>query len=378
MAEQTIAVESVPETPQRAPRLTWHGVKTVAQLELMQRLRSSKWKTLLIAWFIGVGAICVLFAAAVYSMSYDSNESIGPIIFATNVYFVLFMGLLITPSFSSTAINGERDKGTLAILQASLLTPLEITLGKLLASWAAAMSFLIVSLPFIFWAFAAGDVTIWATIAAIVTMALVLLVICAVSLYLSSRSPKTSGSTLSAYGFVAFVSVITGLIWLLLLATTQTEHTVQGYEGASYDVVTGEPTRCVATTHTTTMGKQDLFWPLLAVNPFILVADVTAPNTDEYDSNTPENAVLRSISAGVRSTRVDPVDSYVFDYYCNEQGEIRSPSEREEQYSITQTGSPLWPAGIAIYLAVGGLAVWRTTKRLNTPYKILHKGVRIA
>lgn len=364
--------------PTKVPRLTWHGVKTVAQLELMQRIRSTKWKTLLIAWFIGIGAICVLFAAAIYSVSGDSNESIGPVIFATNVFFVLFMGLLITPSFSSTAINGERDKGTLAILQASLLTPLEITLGKLLASWTAAMSFLIVSLPFIFWAYAAGDVSLMATVSSILAMALVLLVICAVSLYFSSRSPKTSGSTLSSYGFVALVSVITCLIWALLLGTTQTEVTVRGYEGADFDTLTGEPTRCVPANRTTTIGQQDHFWPLLAVNPFILVADVASPQTESYNSADQQDYVLRTMAAGVRSTRVDPITEYNFDYYCDENGNLRNPGELEDLYNTTRTGAPLWPVGILIYVTVGGLAIWRTTKRLQTPYKVLHKGVRIA
>ena len=55
-----------PHTPANAknPKLTWHGVRTVAKLELTQRLRSSRWKAVLIIWFIGVGAICLLISAA--------------------------------------------------------------------------------------------------------------------------------------------------------------------------------------------------------------------------------------------------------------------------------------------------------------------------
>jgi ABC-type transport system involved in multi-copper enzyme maturation permease subunit len=224
------ATPSASPTPKR-PVLTWHGLKTVAQLELMQRVRSSRWKTTLLLWFIGVGAICVLIATAIQANSYGTRP-VGAAIFAANVYFILFMGLLITPTLSSTAINGDRDKGTLAILQASLLTPLEITLGKLAASWFASLAFLFVSVPFIFWAFAAGGVSARAVFSSLIMMAFLLLVVCAVSLYFSARTPKLAGSTVSSYGFVAFTCLISLIIWGLLLATVTSTVTVRQYSGA--------------------------------------------------------------------------------------------------------------------------------------------------
>lgn len=361
----------------KSPKLTWHGISTVARLELMQRVRSSKWKMTLLLWFIGVGAVCVLIATAVQATETYSATPVGPYIFGANVYFILFMGLLITPTLSSTAINGDREKGTLAILQASLLTPLEITLGKLAASWVASMAFLIVSLPFILWAFAAGGVTIGAVVSSIVMMAFLLLVVCAVSLYLSARSNKPAGSTVTAYGFVAFICLISLLIWGLLLSTVTGSRTVTGYEGAEFDSVTGHPTACVAYTREINTTAESKLWPLLALNPFVLVADITTPNLTELDSRSDDDSFMRGIASSVRSTRIDS-NNYYNDGACTSDGKLRSVKEQEDFYAITQVGNPVWPYGVAFHLIVGALAVWRTSRRLTTPYATLPKGTRIA
>ncbi|MFD2839990.1 ABC transporter permease [Populibacterium corticicola] len=369
------ATPSASPTPKR-PVLTWHGLKTVAQLELMQRVRSSRWKTTLLLWFIGVGAICVLIATAIQANSYGTRP-VGAAIFAANVYFILFMGLLITPTLSSTAINGDRDKGTLAILQASLLTPLEITLGKLAASWFASLAFLFVSVPFIFWAFAAGGVSARAVFSSLIMMAFLLLVVCAVSLYFSARTPKLAGSTVSSYGFVAFTCLISLIIWGLLLATVTSTVTVRQYSGVDYDSVTGDPTRCEMSTYTEQRTHQDKFWPLLALNPFVLVADVSAPQVSEFDSRVYQDEYLRELASGVRQTRLSDAFTYT-DSWCTEDGQIRTRQEYNDYQAISKVGDPVWPVGVAIHLVIGGLAVWRTTKRLSTPYAELPKGVRIA
>ena len=61
--------------------------------------------------------------------------SAGPLLFGAVTFLVLGLGLLVTPTLTSTAINGDRNAGTLATLQVTLLSPAEIALGKLLAAW---------------------------------------------------------------------------------------------------------------------------------------------------------------------------------------------------------------------------------------------------
>lgn len=377
--ETTQPTASTEHSESKPPRLTWHGVKTVTQLELMQRIRSTKWKRMLLLWFIGVGAICVLFSTTVQAMvANGANESVGPIIFATNVFFILFMGLLVTPSLSSTAINGDRERGTLAIQQASLLTPLEITLGKLAASWLAALSFLFISTPFILWAFAAGQVTARAVISSILTMALVLLVVCAVSLYFSARAPRSASSTMSSYGFVALISIISFLVYLLLMGVSGTTKVIDGYTGANFDSQTGNPTTCVAESQEFQDLPTEYLWPLLAINPFVLVADVTTPPIEQYTTSTSRDSVMGTLASVVREVRLPIEENYSFDGWCTPDGELRTLEEVNEQYRTKNLGDPVWYLGIPFYLLIGGLAVWRTTKRLETPYTKLHKGIRIA
>ena len=45
--------------------LTWHGVRTVAALELRQRVRSTRWVVALVVWFLVVGALTLLITGAI-------------------------------------------------------------------------------------------------------------------------------------------------------------------------------------------------------------------------------------------------------------------------------------------------------------------------
>src|SRR4051794_21315760 len=135
----------------------WRGVWTVAVLELRQRVRSTRWLVALIAWFVVLGGITLLTSGALSAMSsVDAAGSNGPPLFAVVSFLVLGLGLLVTPTLTSTGINGDRNAGTLATLQVTLLSPSEIAAGKLLAAWLAACAFLVASLPFLALALAMG------------------------------------------------------------------------------------------------------------------------------------------------------------------------------------------------------------------------------
>lgn len=363
----------------KQPWLTWHGVKTVAKLELTQRLRSSRWKTVLIVWFIGVGAICLLIAAALTSTWGYYDTTVGPTIFGLNVFFILFMGLLITPSLSSTAINGDRNAGTLAILQASLLTPMEITLGKLVAGWLSSLAFIVVSIPFIIWSLAAGGVSILTVLIVLLTMAFLLGVICAISLYMSARMVKTATSTVMSYLVVATVSFITLMLFGLSTVVLGFQSQSQAMLPSKWDPETGNPTECTLQESSAENPRTDLTWWLLAVNPYVIIADVHVPTLDNslrYSSEDP----LASISTGVRELRANSNWGQNWDsYWCNPDGSVVSIAEYDaRQNEPPQTSGPVWPIGLGIYLVVGALAVNRTAKRLSIPYDTLAMGVRIA
>ncbi len=178
-------------TPPAAPRsatwgLTWHGVRTVAGLELRQRVRSTRWIVALVVWFVVVGGITLLTSGAISALTSGGasagRPSNGPLLFGAVTFLVLGLGLLVTPTLASTGINGDRNAGTLATLQVTLLTPAEIAAGKLLAAWAAACAFLVASLPFFGIAMALGGTPGTALPRVVLLVAILLAAVCGIGL----------------------------------------------------------------------------------------------------------------------------------------------------------------------------------------------------
>lgn len=349
--------------------LSWHGVRTVAKLELTQRLRSTKWKIALIVWFVVVGGICLLISAASSWGASYGDIGTGPLIFGLNVIFILFLGLLVTPTLSSGAINGDRNAGTLAILQVTMLTPVEIALGKIAAGWAASLAFLAVSIPFMVWAFFAGDVRFLALVTTLVILALLLLVVCAVSLAFSSLVTKTSGSALLSYLAVSALALFTLILFsLTLLLVTDEDVEVTSYRPTEWDNSTGEVLECELETYRTTLVHTERTWWLLAINPFVIVADA-APGGEVFGRSGPDP--LAGIRDGVRTVRVGAnLDS--------ECAEFVPVSANGYQESDLADLSPVWPWGLAFHLLLGAGALFVTVRRIRIPQRKLARGTRVA
>ncbi|PFG34351.1 ABC transporter permease [Sanguibacter antarcticus] len=344
--------------------LSWHGVRTVARLELTQRIRSTRWKTALVVWFVVVGGISVLISTAASFGSTYGDIKTGPLIFGLNVFFILFLGLLVTPTLSSSAINGDRNAGTLAILQVTLLTPLEITLGKLLAGWSAALAFLAVSIPFIVWAFFAGGVPVLAVVTTLALLSLVLAVVCAFSLALSSLVTKTSGSTMLSYLTVAGLAFFSFILFLLTLIPMTSEDTVRVQQASAFDSETGQVTACEWQTYETSQVHTERTWWLLAVNPFVMIADAS-PGGESFGENGADP--LAAIRDSVREMRAG-------------QG-APSTSCPAEISGIEQTDpstAPVWPLGLVFYVLLGAGSVYLTVRRIRIPQRRLARGTRIA
>ena len=132
--------------------MSWHGIRTVAVLELRQRLRASRWAMVLGVWFAIIALVTVLTNLTLH----DPLVASGPSMYDVVVFFVLGLGMLVVPSLTATSINGDREHGVLATLQTTLLASADIVLGKLLAAWAIAAAFLVTALPFLVWAWFEG------------------------------------------------------------------------------------------------------------------------------------------------------------------------------------------------------------------------------
>ncbi|MFC8732088.1 ABC transporter permease [Luteimicrobium sp. NPDC057192] len=385
VVEVTPEPGATPGAPEhhRPPRPggTWtlrrHGVRTVVELELRQRVRSTRWRVALGAWFV----VCVLVTWLTFrtsaqlvgpdyaGYSADGTDAFsselemtfhvprGPLIFGLIVFFVMLAGFLVAPTLSAGAINGDRDAGTLATLQVTLLSPAEIAVGKLLAGWTAAVAFLVVALPFVVVSLAAGGVRVVSLAVTLVLLVVLLGVVCAIGLGFSALVSRTTASALLTYLTVLALTVGTVVLFGLTfpLITQTDEVRVNDYTADA---------SCTWSTQSETRSHTERTWWLLAANPFVVVADAapSAPGAARYGVPDP----LQAIRSGVREARSGPADR---EDWCGDGADAG-----------VQPGStaPVWPWGLGADLLLGAGAVWLTVRRLRIPQGALPRGTRVA
>ena len=349
------------------------GIWLVTSLELRQRIRSVRWYVALSLWMlvlIGIGLL-VLGPTAMIS----GWNSIGPtaaVVFSLQMILVLFAMLLVIPALSAGSINGDRTAGTLATLQASLLSPLEITLGKLLAGWVTGLAFLVLAMPSVLPTALLGGVGVLYLLRALVMIAALALCITAIGLGLSALTARQLGSVVLAYVVVFGVTVVAPIIWGTSAAFLQQEREVTTYSPDYSDLDDGAaiPT-CVEQTQDRTIVRLDISQPLMWPNPVVLLADV-APTADPDALFSGEENVdaLQILQAGMRYA-TNP----------NHPQNFNSCSEGDPGYPehLGQPADrPIWPLGLGLWVLAGAGSVALTTWRLAVPIRVLGKGIRIA
>ena len=362
--------------PHRAPRRagTWtlrrYGVRTVVELELRQRVRSTRWRVALGAWFVVCGSVTWLtFRATAQLVGNDGLVDTGPdsalvvprgpLIFGFIVFFVLLAGFLVAPTLSAGTINGDRDAGTLATLQVTLLSPAEIAIGKLLAGWTAAVAFLVVALPFVIVSLAAGGVRVVSLVVTLVLLVVLLGVVCAIGLGFSALVSRTTASALLTYLTVLALTVGTVILFGLTFPLISQTDEVRVYQPSDIGGIS-----CSWTTETQDRAHTERTWWLLAANPFVVVADAapSAPAAARYGVPDP----LGVIRDGVREARNGPAER---EDWCGD-GTTSGVNDA--------SGAPVWPWGLGVNLLLGAGAVWLTVRRLRIPQGTLPRGTRVA
>jgi ABC-type transport system involved in multi-copper enzyme maturation permease subunit len=358
--------------------LSWHGLRTVAVLELRQRVRSTRWKTALIVWFLMVGLVTLLTTGAFSILSGDplTGESYGGTVYSIVVGFVLFLGLLVAPTLSSGAINGDRNAGTLATLQVTLLSPAEIVLGKLAAAWIAALAFLVASIPFLVWALVGGGVYWLALLTTVLMLALVLGVVCAIGLGFSALVGKTSGSAVLTYLTIGGITAVLPILFGLLVPVTTTSEEVRVWDvepGYTWEDTTAP--ECEWQTHELDVWHSERTWWLLAPNPFVVVADAQPLNGDP-EALAGDGNMLAMLQYGVRFARTGDAGPQDWCTGAYLDGDTTQPDSPVEPVEVTDQLVWPWGLGFDLLLGVGGVVL--AVNRLRIPTAQLPKGTRVA
>lgn len=299
--------------------------------ELKQRMRGKRWWILLALWTLVLWLLVAFVRwVAVRSMAFDPVGSvpIGPAMFGALVLFVLGLACLVVPALTATSINGERDRGTLAPLQATLLTPVEILGAKFAASLATAAAFVAATLPLAAWAFTEGGLGAWRVVVVYAALLLSCALFCALGLAASALVRKPTLSVVAAYAAVFLLTAGSPILFGLSLAAAP-ERAVRSPDGYVY--------------YGRAVGWR---WLILAPNPFVVVADAAPRSASGIDP-------LEWIRLGARTVRSGrPFDD--------------------------TGGQAVWPAGLAIDAALALGAAATTARRLRVPRRRLVPGERVA
>lgn len=344
------------------------GVGTILSLELRQRVRG-------VAWYVLLGILLVLELGVTVLLTLSSaflGDEAGQTIYSAIIYFVLLLGTLITPALSGNAINGDRDGGTLATTQVTLITGGQILFGKFLAAWVTAVAFLVASLPFIAWATLVGGVDGAVFLSSFAVLVVELGVIAAIGVGLSGLIGRPLFSVVITYLAVAALCIGTLIAFALGGIAVRSVETTTYYTAASYDETTGIGSDCSADPQINTMDvpRFDRVWGLLAANPFVVLADAAPVHFTE--ANPYPSDLFGTIKYGVRQAQLAPDLDVEYNDCTQNYGDQPLPQ------TVLDETVPSWFVGIAAHLVLAALALWGAWMRLRTPARRLGAGTRIA
>lgn len=319
--------------------------------DLKQRTRGKRWWILLALWTVILFALLAFVRSAAIRAQQIINfegrvrqidDPIGPAMFGSLMLFTLILACLIVPSLTSTTINGERERGTFAVLQATMLRPWEIFLAKFFSGLLTTGAFLLATVPLALWASSEGGVGLTRLLATYLILALLCAVLLAFGLMTSTFIRRPALSAVASYGAVFVLTLGSLIVFGLAVVTAPKEEIrVDVPRGPSY------------TVEQSVIGWR---WLLLAPNPFVVLADA-APRLESNRLPDP----LSAIREGVRQSRRPPEAFFG-----------ATPEVEEEE------APAVWPVGMAIEVGLAAAAAYLAINRMRIPARKLAPGQRVA
>ena len=180
--------------------------------ELRLRLRRERTIWVLISYLLVMTLLGFLFISRNNPSNGYTVSTLGYGLYTLLVFVQLFLIMFITPAFTTTSINGEKERQTFDLLLCSRLSAFELVAGKLVAGLANAFLLIAASIPLFSLVFFFGGVgpaqVLQTTLVFIVTA----IVVGTFGLFCSTLLKRPPVSTAIAYMF-CIMWVITP--WLL-------------------------------------------------------------------------------------------------------------------------------------------------------------------
>ena len=198
----------------------------VTRHELRQRMRGVRAYWVLFAYAAVASGVFLL---ALWLIAWEGAQQTGPGLRQTNLgrtilqviaHTQLALVLLIVPAYSAGAIAMEREKRTLEMLRATLLTPADVVTGKLLVALVTAVALLISSLPIAAWCLMLGGVAPEEMLLVYGYLLCVAIFAASLGMLFSSRMGRSLGAVVVTYGAILTLVVSPVVVMPILFALT--------------------------------------------------------------------------------------------------------------------------------------------------------------
>lgn len=210
--------------------------------ELRGRIRGHRALLILVIYLTITAAVTLLvYAAAASSFSSGINDpeagrSIGKAIFMTVMTASLIQVCVITPSLTAGTISGEKERQTYDLLITTLLSPLQIALGKLASALAFALLLIMAALPMAGLAFLFGGVSGIELLIGVLGLVVTAICYATIGLFWSTVMRTTLAATVMAQGTVILVLL---LVPFLFVVGTMLTSSFAGNQGVLYIYIMG-------------------------------------------------------------------------------------------------------------------------------------------
>lgn len=179
--------------------------------ELRLRLRRERTIWIIILYIMLMGLLSWFYISR--STNYNGYSGTNLSDMGTQLYLLLsmiqlFMIMFITPAFTATAINGEKERQTFDLLLCSRLSPFSLLSGKLLAGLVNALLLIAASIPLFSLVFFFGGISPQQVLIGLLVFVMTTLVLGTLGIFCSTLVSRPALSTSLAY--------MTTLLWLLM------------------------------------------------------------------------------------------------------------------------------------------------------------------
>ncbi|GLV59434.1 hypothetical protein KDH_62610 [Dictyobacter sp. S3.2.2.5] len=169
--------------------------------EMRLRMRRERTIWLVVSYILLLGLLGWFYiSVSSSSAAYGNNwANIGLGLYSILLTVQLFLIIFITPAFTSTAVNGEKERQTFDLLLCSRLSSTSLVTGKLLAGLLNALILIAASIPIFSLVFFFGGVSPTQALAALLVFVLTAVLAASLGIFCSTLVARPAISTALSY-----------------------------------------------------------------------------------------------------------------------------------------------------------------------------------